>query len=109
MHCTSASLLRSALVAAPTRANTLPPAFLLPALTTTTTTSTTSFSTTPHPHARKDHNRNRSVSALRRTGLGKTQTVSVRLSKLPTPVLDRARRTTLTVNPDHGLWDFLPP
>ncbi|KAF2774264.1 hypothetical protein EJ03DRAFT_322858 [Teratosphaeria nubilosa] len=110
MHCTCASLLRSALAATPTRASILPPAFLLPARTTTIhPTPTTSFSTTPHPHARRDHNRSRGVSALRRTGIGKNQILSVRLSQLPKPVLDPARRTTLTVNPDHGLWDFLPP
>ncbi|KAK5138422.1 hypothetical protein LTR08_000008 [Meristemomyces frigidus] len=106
MHCTSASLLRSALISSASRATTLPPLFLLPAFTIS---QTTPFSTTPAAHARRDGNRARGVSALRHTGIGKKQTLSVKLENLPQPVLDPKRRSKVEVDEDHGLWDFLPP
>ncbi|KAK0268155.1 54S ribosomal protein L4 mitochondrial [Friedmanniomyces endolithicus] len=101
MHCTSASLLRSTILSSSTCVSTLPPPFLLPAFA-----QTASFCSTPIHHARKDHNRNRGVSALRHTGIGKNQRLSVRVSALPQPVLDPARRSAVEVDPDHGLWGF---
>ncbi len=101
MHCTSASLLRTTLLSSSIYASTLPPAFLIPAFA-----QTASFSSTPTHQARKDHNRNRGVSALRHTGIGKHQRLSVRVSALPQPVLDPARRSAVQVDPDHGLWGF---
>ncbi|KAK4548158.1 hypothetical protein LTR36_010027 [Oleoguttula mirabilis] len=115
MHCTGAFLLRSALIPSIPRTTTattasLPAAFLLPAFTTTTPqpTARATFSTTPSAHARKDGNRNRGVSALRHTGIGKKQKLSVSLKDLPRPVLDPQRRSKVQVDDDHGLWDFLP-
>lgn len=103
MHCTSASLLRSALLSSSTRATTLLPSFLVPAFAAA---QTASFSSTPAQHARKDGNRNRGVSALHRTGIGKKQRLSVKLDDLPKPVLDPAKRSKVEVDEDHGLWDF---
>ncbi|TKA61265.1 hypothetical protein B0A55_10990 [Friedmanniomyces simplex] len=103
MHCTSASLLKTTLLSSSTRASALPPSFLLPAFT-----QTSPFSSTPSHNARKDHNRNRGVSALRHTGIGKNQRLSVRVSALPQPVVDPARRSAVKVDPDHGLWAFFP-
>lgn len=105
MHCTTRSLLASVFNTPVARAPTIPPAFLLPSLALH---QTSSFSTTTNRHARKDHNRNRGVSALRRTGLGKKQRLSVKLENLPKPVLDPAKRTPIEVDDDHGLWDFFP-
>ena len=106
MHCTSSTLLRSALISSTSRATTLPPLFLLPAFTTS---QTTPFSTSPAAHARRDGNRSRGVSALRHTGIGKKQTLSVKLANLPQPVLDPQRRSKVEVDDNHGLWDCLPP
>ena len=106
MHCTSATLLRTALISSAPRATTIPPLFLIPAFTIS---QATPFSTTPTAHARKDGNPNRGVSALRHTGIGKKQTLSVKLADLPKPVLDRELRSKVEVDEDHGLWDFLPP
>lgn len=105
MHCTSASLLRSSLLSSTTRATIPPPTFLLPAFAST---QAASFSSTPKHGARKDGNRNRGVSALRHTGLGKKQRLSVKLENLPKPVLDPERRSAVEVDDDHGLWDFFP-
>ena len=105
MHCTGGTLLRNALISSASRATTLPPLFLLPAFTIN---QTTPFSTSPTAHARKDGNRSRGVSALRHTGIGKKQTLSVKLADLPRPVLDPELRSKVDVDEDHGLWDFLP-
>ncbi|EMC93313.1 hypothetical protein BAUCODRAFT_37001 [Baudoinia panamericana UAMH 10762] len=106
MHCTSASLLRSALHITPCRtAAVVPPSFLLPAFALT---QTSPFSSTAPASARKDHNRNRGVSALHRTGIGKKQHLSVKLEDLPKPVLDPKRRSDIEVDPDHGLYAFFP-
>jgi large subunit ribosomal protein L47 len=107
MHCSSASLLRSALLAAPTRAATLPPPFLIPAFSIA---QTSSFSSTPCNAARKDGNPNRGVSALYRSGLKprRLRQLGVKLKDLPKPVLDPAKRSKVDVDEDHGLWEFLP-
>lgn len=105
MHCTSASLLRSAILSSGLRTTALPPCFLLPAFASS---QTASFSSSPTAHARRDGNRARGVSALRHTGIGKKQKLSVKLENLPKPVLDPARRSNVQVDEDHGLWDFLP-
>ncbi|KAK3075730.1 54S ribosomal protein L4 mitochondrial [Teratosphaeriaceae sp. CCFEE 6253] len=107
MHCTSASILRSALLPATSRASAAPLAFLLPAFTaSTSTTPTAPFSTSRPCNARKDGNRSRGVSALRHTGLGKSQRLSV--SQPPQPVLDPARRSAIQVVDDHPLFAFFP-
>lgn len=105
MHCTYRTLLGSLFSAPLTRATpiTTPPPFLLPALA--------SFSTTSAALARKkkkDANPARNVSALRRTGL-KRQKVSIHPSELPKPVLDPARRSAVSTDKNHGLWEFFPP
>jgi len=82
------------------RQSTLPPPFLLPSL------FTSSFSTTSPAAARRDGNPNRGVSALRRTGLRRRQTLSVRVEDLPKPVLDSKQRSLVDVDPNHGLWGF---
>lgn len=82
------------------RPPTLPPSFLLPSL------FTSSFSTTSPAAARRDGNPNRGVSALRRTGLRRRQTLSVKVEDLPKPVLDSKQRSQVDVDPNHGLWGF---
>ena len=81
------------------RQATLPPAFLLPSL------FASSFSTSSPSFARRDGNKNRGVSALRRTGLRRRQTLSVKLSNLPKPV-STTQHSDIDVDPDHGLYDF---
>ena len=62
------------------------------------------FTTTaPVPYPR-DMNRERGVSTKRRTGL--RNPVSVSNVPLPKPVLDSARRSTVEVDPNHGLYQF---
>lgn len=69
-------------------------------------TSISRFSTSqPHSYPR-DGNKDRGLSALRRTGLRPRQTLSVRNEPLPQPVLDKAKRSKVEVDPDHGLWQF---
>ncbi len=111
MHCTSKTLLIGAFGPALRRANTLPPAFLIPSFSSPL--SSTPFSTTTATLARKDGNPNRGVSALRRTGLSKRQRVtSPHVPKdgspviLPKPVLDPQSRSTVRVDRTHGLYDF---
>jgi large subunit ribosomal protein L47 len=82
------------------RQSTLPPAFLLPSI------FTSSFSTTSSVSARRDGNPNRGVSALRRTGLRRRQTLSVKPEDLPKPVIDSKQRSQVDVDPNHGLWGF---
>jgi large subunit ribosomal protein L47 len=82
------------------RQSTLPPAFLLPSI------FTSSFSTTSSASARRDGNPNRGVSALRRTGLRRRQTLSVKPEDLPKPVIDSKQRSQVDVDPNHGLWGF---
>ncbi|THY24060.1 MRP-L47-domain-containing protein [Aureobasidium pullulans] len=82
------------------RQSSLPPAFLLPSL------FTSSFSTSSPLSARRDGNRNRGVSALRRTGLRRRQTLSVKPEDLPRPVIDSKERSEIDVDPNHGLWGF---
>lgn len=82
-----------------TRLFALPPAFLLPSLAS----QSSCFSTSTPSH---DRNRNRGVSALRRTGLRKRQTLSVKATDLPKPVLDLDKHSKVQVDPEHGLWQF---
>jgi large subunit ribosomal protein L47 len=66
------------------------------------------FSTSPSPW-KADNNKSRGVSAVRRTGPRKRQTLSVKdtanyeSQRLPTPT---KRVTKVEGDPDHGLWDF---
>lgn len=106
MHCSSASLLRTTLLYHSPKPSALPPLFLTPAFAANS--QTTSFSTTPRSPARRDGNSSRGTSALRHTGLNKKQRLSVRLSNLPRPVRDPARRSTVEVSKDHPLYAFLP-
>ena len=84
----------------------LPPAFLLPSFYVQ---QSAQFSQTSSVQARQDGNKKRGVSALRRTGLRKRQTLSVDPAKLPRPVLDPAMRSKVVVDDDHGLWQFFNP
>lgn len=52
----------------------------------------------------RDSNPNRGVSALRRTGL--RHSVSMSRYPLPKPVLDPEKRSKPSVNENHGLWGF---
>ena len=102
-HCTSRSLLNGLLSSAAPRTAVLPPTFLLPAFITT---QTSAFSTTSSNAARKDGNPTRGTSAIRRSGPHGRSRLSVKLSNLPKPVLDPARRSKVEVDDDHGLWGF---
>ena len=55
---------------------------------------------------RGDNNKNRGVSALRRTGPRKRQVLSVERKDLPEPVFDKAKKSEVEVDPEHGLWQF---
>ncbi|GAB1739631.1 hypothetical protein NU219Hw_g4578t2 [Hortaea werneckii] len=105
IHCTSASLLRSALVQTSSRATAVPPVFLLPAFATT---QTASFSSSQPSRARKDGNPGRGNSAMRHSGLSKKQRLTVKLENLPQPVRDPAKRSSVRVDEDHPLYAFLP-
>ncbi|RMY23636.1 hypothetical protein D0867_01926, partial [Hortaea werneckii] len=105
IHCTSASLLRSALVQTSSRATAVPPVFLLPAFATT---QTASFSSSQPSRARKDGNPGRGTSAMRHSGLSKKQRLTVKLENLPQPVRDPAKRSSVKVDEDHPLYAFLP-
>lgn len=102
MHCTTRSVLTSFLRPSVIQSSALP-SFLVPSISLT---QVSSFSNTPSHNARKDRNPNRGISALRRTGLRKRQTLSVKLEDLPKPVLDPERRSKVQTNPEHGLNDF---
>jgi large subunit ribosomal protein L47 len=105
MHCTCKTLLSSAFTSSVTRTSILPPAFLIPAFGL----QTSAFSTSPTQQARKDGNRRkRGVSALYRSGLNRdlAKHITVGLSSLPKPVLDRSERPE--VSESHGLWGFFP-
>jgi large subunit ribosomal protein L47 len=133
MHCSSSTLLTGAFGPALGRTTVLPPSFLIPSFTSITTR--TDFSTSSPAQARKDGNPSRGVSALRRTGLGKRQQLSVFPSKdvmdlrmedlkgpgmsrrkrmrlaiypsdIPQPVQDPSKRSAVRVDENHGLWDF---
>ena len=104
MHCTCKTLLSGVFATPLSRATTIPPTFLAPAFAAS---QTSSFSTSNANLARKDGNKARGVSALRRTGL-KKQTLSIKPSELPKPVLDREKRSRVEVDEDHGLWAFFP-
>ncbi|KAK4944401.1 54S ribosomal protein L4 mitochondrial [Elasticomyces elasticus] len=96
--------LRSALQASSfNNASVILPAFLVPSVFRV---QSSSFSTTSHLEGRRDANRNRGVSALRRTGLRKRQTLSVKVEDLPKPVLDPAQRSKVEVDENHALWQF---
>lgn len=109
MHCTTRTLFSGVLTPALTRASTLPPPFLVPALLQ----QTSSFSSTPSTLARKkrkvrkDGNPFRGQSALHRSGL-KNERLSVNPRFAPKPVLDPRERSTVEVDDDHGLWEFFP-
>lgn len=105
MHCTSQSLLRGAFSTAIRQPANTPPAFLLPLALQQSTPFSTTAVLEKKRHSRRDANPARGTSALRRTGL-KKQTLSVRPEQLPKPVLDSERRSTVNVDPDHGLWGF---
>lgn len=83
----------------------LPPAFLLPSLYSA---STRSFHSSQSLEKRES-NRLRGLSALKRSGLRKGQTLSVKLENLPKPVLNPAERSEVQVDPEHGLWKFFNP
>ena len=74
-------------------------------------TSQRTFCTSPtHLRRTKDNNKNRGVSLMRGTGYRERQT-QLRPNPdrpLPEPVLDRAKRTKVKVDEDHGLWAFFP-
>jgi large subunit ribosomal protein L47 len=75
--------------------------FLIPSLLQNQSSSFSSSSSNAFP---RDHNRNRGVSTIRRTG--PRQPLSVSKEPLPKPVLDPALRSKVSVDPDHGLWEF---
>jgi len=103
MHCTSRSLLSGLVNSASHRTSALPPTFLLPAFINA---QTSAFSTTPPNAARKDGNPSRGTSAIYRSQPHGRSRLSVKLSNLPKPVLDPARRSKVEVDEDHGLWGF---
>lgn len=63
-----------------------------------------SFSTSTKTSYPRDNNRERGVSTVRRTGV--RQPLSVSKEPLPVPVLDPKKRTKVTVDENHGLWQF---
>ena len=85
------------------RAQYIPPPFLLPSLLAPIQQKTSFSSTTSNLYPR-DNNRERGVSTARRTGL--RQPLSVSKTPLPKPVLDPSKRSKVEVDEDHGLWDF---
>lgn len=99
-----ASRAKAILPTAPALSRTLclPPAFLLPSFYGG---QTRAFHET-QSHQKRETNRNRGLSALRRSGLRKGQTLSVKLENIPKPVLNREERSQIQVDPDHGLWKF---
>jgi large subunit ribosomal protein L47 len=104
MHCSSRCIFGGLVSATTQRSTTLPPGFLIPAFSSASQTA--SFSSSTARHARKDGNPARGISAIRRTGLNKKIKLSVDLKDLPKPVLDPARRSSVEVDDDHGLWGF---
>lgn len=105
MHCSSRSIIGGLLSATTQRTATLPPGFLIPAFSSASQTA--SFSSSTSRAARKDGNPARGISAMRRTGMNKKVKLSVDLANLPKPVMDPMRRSTVQVDEDHGLWEFL--
>ncbi|KAF2149960.1 MRP-L47-domain-containing protein [Myriangium duriaei CBS 260.36] len=87
------------------RPRSLPPAFLLPSFYIN---QSRSFHQS-QSHQKRETNKQRGLSALRRTGLRKGQTLSVKLENLPKPVLDPSKRSEVEIDPDHGLWKFFNP
>lgn len=82
--------------------------FLAPSLQTARSAPQTSVSqfSTSSPQWARDNNRNRGVSALRRTGPRRRQTLSVKKEDLPIPVLSPKLKSKVEVDEDHGLWGF---
>ncbi|OCL10490.1 MRP-L47-domain-containing protein [Glonium stellatum] len=82
--------------------------FLAPSLQSSRSAPQTSVSrfSTSSPQWARDNNRNRGVSALRRTGPRRRQTLSVKKEDLPLPVLSPESKTKVEVDEDHGLWGF---
>ncbi|PNS18710.1 hypothetical protein CAC42_5249 [Sphaceloma murrayae] len=83
------------------QAQLLPPPFLLPSF----------YRPSRHFHSspsfqKRETNKKRGLSALKRSGLRKGQTLSVKLENLPQPVLDPAERSRIDVDPEHGLYKF---
>lgn len=103
MHCTSRSLLSGLVNTATQRTGALPLTFLLPAFISG---QTSTFSTSAPTAARKDRNPARGTSAIHRSGPHGRSQLSVKLSNLPKPVRDPARRSKVEVDEDHGLWGF---
>lgn len=103
MSLSSTLFSQSLRAAANPRQFSLPPAFLLPSFFQV---QSSSFTTSSPAYARRDRNRDRGVSALRRTGPRRRQTLSAKVEDLPKPVLDAEARSTVEVDPDHGLWQF---
>ncbi|KAF4555515.1 putative mitochondrial 39-S ribosomal protein L47 [Elsinoe fawcettii] len=95
---------RNLLRGAPSLARTqsLPPPFLLPSFYQP---QIRSFNSSP-VHQKRESNKKRGLSALRRTGLRKGQTLSVKVQNLPRPVLDPEKRSKIDVDPEHGLYKF---
>ena len=117
MHCTSRSLLVGVFRRAIQPSSILPPAFLIPSISSIRAAS---FSSTPIPQARnkgnkkrrKDGNPNRGQSALYRSGLERglyppqKLQLQKKVANLPKPVLDPRQRSAVQVDEDHGLWEF---
>nr|OQO20561.1 hypothetical protein B0A51_10437 [Rachicladosporium sp. CCFEE 5018] len=98
------SIFSSLLQSTSHRSTALPPPFLLPAFAQNTPFSTTSpVSSKP---TKKWNNSTRGMSAIKRSGLNKRIKLSVDLVKLPRPVLDPSLRSTVEVDPNHGLYGF---
>ncbi|KAH0543440.1 54S ribosomal protein L4 mitochondrial [Glutinoglossum americanum] len=85
----------------------VPPSFLVPSLSSVATSFTSQsalFSTFQPQSFPRDRNPNRGVSAVRRTG--PREPLSVSKLPLPQPVLDPSKRSKVSVDENHGLWQF---
>ena len=76
----------------------------LPFLAPSLLKSGNAFSTSSPASYPRDMNRERGVSTVRRTG--PRQPLSVSNDPLPVPVTDASKRTQITVDENHGLYDF---
>lgn len=85
----------------PSRAQYVCLTFLIPSLFQGQASYFSSSASNPFP---RDYNRDRGVSTVRRTG--PRQPLSVSKEPLPTPVLAPGLRSKVSVDPDHGLWQF---
>lgn len=76
----------------------------LPFLAPSLLKSGAAFSTSSPSSYPRDMNRERGVSSVRRTG--PRQPLSVSNDPLPVPVTDASKRSQITVDENHGLYDF---